>query len=232
MPGPQPGEPDHGCAFAFEERIIAPRTTAKTADVLACMARVSLKARLTCVTIGKRQESGLRQIKTERAIFICIAAMEWRRHFDWIWKSIVASGCGSLVHLLLMEFKTRTGLLPGFDPSTALEAALSRVLADAIPLNIAPWLFSQLNGATLIGLLFGRFFHLLPGGSGLAKGFILGVAGWLVLTMVLFPALGFGVFAFSLGLGVGPTVFSLAMVQAYSLVLGVVYAALQRREFK
>jgi hypothetical protein len=44
---------------------------------------------------------------------------------------------------------------------------------------------------------------------------------------VLFPALGFGVFALSLGLGAGPALFSFAMVQAYSLILGVVYAALQ-----
>jgi hypothetical protein len=31
--------------------------------------------------------------------------------FSWIWKSIVASGCGTLAHMALMELKSRTGRL-------------------------------------------------------------------------------------------------------------------------
>jgi hypothetical protein len=84
-----------------------------------------------------------------------------------------------------------------------------------------------LNGATLIGLLFGRFFNHLPGRSGLTKGFVLGVAGWLLIGLVLFPAIGLGIFAHFPGLGFGPALFSFAMVEAYSLVLGAVYASLQ-----
>jgi hypothetical protein len=43
--------------------------------------------------------------------------------------------------------------------------------------------------------------------------------------MVLFPPFGLG--RFSLRLGFGPAQFSFAMVQAYGLVLGIVYASLQ-----
>ena len=43
---------------------------------------------------------------------------------------------------------------------------------------------------------------------------------------MLFPVVGFGPFAGKLELGVWPAVFSLAMLLAYSVVLGVVYAAL------
>jgi hypothetical protein len=144
--------------------------------------------------------------------------------FGWIWKSIVASICGSLAHAVLMAGKARSGLLPDFDPSTALQMKLAPLFAHLPVAGAEPWLLSQLNGATIIGLLFGRFYHHLPGDSGLAKGFLLGFAGWLLLSLILFPWLGFGAFGGSLA----TAAFSLAMVQAFSLVLGSVYAALQR----
>lgn len=145
--------------------------------------------------------------------------------FDWIWKSLVSSICGSLAHAALMETKLRAGLLPDFDPAGALELKLAPLFAHFSLGGAEPWLLSQLNGATVIGLLFGRFYHHLPGDSGLAKGFLLGVAGWLLLSLVLFPLLGLGPF----GSAIGPAVFSFAMVQAFSLVLGAVYAALQAK---
>ncbi len=147
---------------------------------------------------------------------------------SWIWKSLLASLCGTLAHGALMELKRRAGWLPGFDPAAALQAAMLDLLPPAIPSGLAPWLVSQLNGATIIGLLFGRFFHRVPGRGGLAKGFVLGMAAWLLLGAALFPALGLGPFAASLGLGAWPALFALAMIQAYSLVLGLVYAALAR----
>ena len=53
-----------------------------------------------------------------------------------------------------------------------------------------------------------------------------GIFGWLVMGFVFFPLVGLGPFAGKLDLGVWPAVFSLAMILAYSVVLGVVYAAL------
>ncbi len=153
--------------------------------------------------------------------------MTKKRSYRWIWTSVLASGCGTLAHMGLMELKNGLHVLPQFDPSAALRSTLSPLFANVLHDQAPLWLISQLNGAFLIGLLFGRFFHRLPGRSGLAKGFVLGLAGWLLLGSILFPAIGFGPFAVSLGLGAGPALFSLAMVEAYSVVLGIVYAALQ-----
>ncbi|CCE03458.1 DUF6789 family protein [Bradyrhizobium sp. STM 3809] len=154
--------------------------------------------------------------------------MTMKRSYRWIASSLLASGCGTLAHMGLMELKSGLHILPQFDPASALLAALSPLFANVTHVHAPLWLLSQLNGAFLIGLLFGYFFHRLPGRSGLAKGFLLGLAGWLLLGLGLFPAIGLGPLGISLGLGAGPAVFSLAMVEAYSLVLGVVYAALQR----
>ncbi|MGJ4949987.1 DUF6789 family protein [Bradyrhizobium sp. HKCCYLS20291] len=156
-----------------------------------------------------------------------VDATRTKRSYRWIWSSLVASGCGTLAHMGLMQLKTALHVLPQFDPSSALLDTLSPLLLDVTHVQAPLWLLSQLNGAFIIGLLFGHFFHRLPGRSGLAKGFLLGLAAWLLLGIALFPAIGLGPFGLSLGLGAGPALFSLAMVEAYSLVLGVVYAALQ-----
>jgi hypothetical protein len=43
-----------------------------------------------------------------------------------------------------------------------------------------------------------------------------------------FPLVGLGLFAWDIGLGIKPTLFSLAMVEAYSVVMGTVFALLNR----
>jgi hypothetical protein len=148
--------------------------------------------------------------------------------FNWIWKSLIAGACGSAAQTTLMLLKSRTGLLPGFEPYETLRVAMSQLVGGQVA-PVVPWLLSFLNGSTVIGLLFGRLFHRLPGRSGLAKGFILGLAGWLLIGTLLFPALGYGLFARSAGHGLLPAVASFAMIQIYSLVLGLVYAAMERR---
>ena len=44
--------------------------------------------------------------------------------------------------------------------------------------------------------------------------------------LIFFPVIGLGLFAFGAGLGIAPALLSLAMLLAYSVVLGTVYAAL------
>ena len=41
-----------------------------------------------------------------------------------------------------------------------------------------------------------------------------------------FPMIGLGLFAFKVGLGVSPALFSLAMLLTYSVSMGMVYGAL------
>ncbi len=143
----------------------------------------------------------------------------------WIWKAVIAGFCGSAAHTLLMYLKSQAGLLPAFQPYESLQATLGHLTGSEVH-PIVPWALSFLNGSTILGLCFGRIYAWLPGNRGAAKGVTFGVFGWLVMGFVFFPLVGLGPFAGKLDLGVWPAVFSLAMLLAYSVVLGVVYAAL------
>ena len=127
-----------------------------------------------------------------------------------------------------MYLKSRIGLLPSFQPYESLQLALSHAIGGQVH-PVVPWALSFLNGATLLGFAFGRFYRHLPGRSGAAKGLAFGIAGWLLMGIVFFPLIGLGLFATGLGLGIAPAMFSLAMILAYSLVLGAVYGALDGR---
>lgn len=145
----------------------------------------------------------------------------------WLWKSVAAGLCGTAAHTLLMIFKSRTGLLPGFEPYEALQKTLSYLTAtDVHPL--IPWLFSFANGAVLLGIVFGRIYPRLPGSNGATKGVFFGIAGWLAMGLVFFPLIGLGWFGAGTGLGYQPALFMLAMLLAYSVVTGVAYDIFHR----
>jgi hypothetical protein len=143
----------------------------------------------------------------------------------WVWKSALAGLCGSIAHSLLMYFKFRSGLLPTFQPYDNLQMALSDLIGrDVHPL--VPWALSFLNGSTIVGFVFGRSYRWLPGANGATKGLIYGALGWAVMGLLFFPLLGLGLFATQLGLDAWPALFSLAMLLTYSVVMGMVYSAL------
>ena len=52
---------------------------------------------------------------------------------DWIWKPIIAGSCGTVVHLLFMYFRTRSGLLPSFQPYQSFQLALSQWVGANVP---------------------------------------------------------------------------------------------------
>ena len=104
---------------------------------------------------------------------------------------------------------------------------LNELVGSDVP-AIIPWIISYLNSMTVVGLLFGSSYRLLPGRHGITKGFLAGVLVWLVMGSVFFPLVGLGFFAWDVGLGLRPTLFSLTMVQAYSTVMGKVFAVLNR----
>lgn len=146
----------------------------------------------------------------------------------WIWKSVVAGSAGTVVHFLFMHFKSWTGLLPAFQPYQSFQIALSHWVGANVP-AIVPWALSFLNGMTILGFLFARTNPLLPGKTGAAKGIIFGLIGWIFMGLVFFPLIGLGPFAMSVGSGFGPAVLSLVMLQTYSIVVGMVYVALDAR---
>ena len=82
---------------------------------------------------------------------------------------------------------------------------------------------------TIVGLLFGSSYRLLPGRHGITKGVLVGILVWLIMGSLVFPILGLGPFAWNIGLGIKPALFSFAMVLTYSAVMGVVFAALNAK---
>ena len=124
-----------------------------------------------------------------------------------------------------MFIKSWLGLLPSFQPYEDLQRVLSHWVGSSVH-PVIPWVLSFLNGAVVLGFLFGRTYGLLPGRNGAAKGFVFGVLGWIVMGVLFFPLLGRGLFASQAGLGVLSAFFSLLMLLTYSVIMGVVYSAL------
>lgn len=147
---------------------------------------------------------------------------------DRIWKSLAAGLCGSAAHSGLMFLKYRMGWLPSFHPYEDIQQALSGLVGGSVPPAI-PWALSFLNGAVVLGILFGRLYRFLPGRSGAVKGFVFGVFGWMAMGVLLFPLLGQGLFATQAGLGARPALFSLAMLLTYSIIMGIAYSVLDQK---
>lgn len=139
--------------------------------------------------------------------------------------SFLAGAGATLVHLALMAAKHSTGILPGFEPYEDMQ----RLLASAAGWSLEPpwsWLLPYVNGALVLGFVFGRLFVYLPGRTAIVKGAAFGFGGWLALSLGFFPLAGRGVFAWKLGLGVWPAALAFAMLMLYAIVMSLLYAAL------
>ena len=145
----------------------------------------------------------------------------------WIWKPLVAGLSGTLVHFFFMYLKSQTSLLPSFQPYQNLQQTLAQWVGRDVP-AIVPWLLSLVNGMAILGFLFSRINGLLPGRTGLSKGVIFGLIGWILMGLIFFPLIGLGPFALQAGLGIAPALLSLAMLLTYSVVLATVYVTLDR----
>ena len=159
---------------------------------------------------------------------LAIHRQEWTNGMHMgnrIWKEIVAGVCGSIAHSLLMYFKFWAGLLPSFQPYESLQTTLSHVTGTEVH-PVVPWLLSFLNGSTFVSLAFGHIYRWLPGDTGVIKGLAYGLVGWAIMGFVFFPMIGLGLFGLPAGLGLSPALFSLAMLLTYSVILGMVYGAL------
>ncbi len=144
-----------------------------------------------------------------------------------IWKPLLAGLCGTIVHLSLMSLKSSMGWLPAFQPYESLQHALGDWVGTNVS-PVVPWMLSFVNGTAVLGVLFARINQFLPGQNGITKGLSFGLAGWALMSLVMFPLIGLGPFAVRVGLGVAPALFSLAMLLTYSLAMAVVYGTLER----
>ena len=120
-----------------------------------------------------------------------------------IWKSSAAGLCGSAAHSGLMFLKSWMGWLPSFHPYENLQQMLSHLVGSSVH-PVVPWALSFLNGAVVLGILFGRLYRMLPGRSGAVRGLVFGVFGWIAVGVLLFPMLDQGLFAARAGLGAAP----------------------------
>ncbi|MGB8575060.1 MAG: DUF6789 family protein [Pseudolabrys sp.] len=143
--------------------------------------------------------------------------------FDHIWKSIAAGLCGSAAHSGLMALKSWLRILPTFQPYDNLQMLLTALVGNSVH-PMVPWVLSFFNGSVVLGFLFGHFYQKLPGRTGVMKGVLFGFAVWIAMSLTFFPAIGKGLFAAQAGLGIAPTLFTLAMVLTYSVTLGVAYS--------
>jgi hypothetical protein len=142
--------------------------------------------------------------------------------------SFLAGAGATLVHVALMAAKHRAGILPGFEPYDDLQ----RLLASASGWSLDspwPWLLPYVNGALVLGFVFGRLFAYLPGRTPITKGAAFGLAAWLAMGLGFFPLAGRGLFAAKLGLGGWPAAVTLAMLMIYAIVMSLLYAGLTRQ---
>ncbi|QOZ44231.1 hypothetical protein XH89_12580 [Bradyrhizobium sp. CCBAU 53340] len=142
-----------------------------------------------------------------------------------VWKSIAAGLCGNAAHSAVMFLKRWMGWLPTFHPYRDLQHGLSDWLGGTVHPTV-PWVMSFVNGTLVLGILFRSTYHLLPGHNAVVKGFVFGIIGWIAMGLLYFPILGRGPFAARLELGVLPAAFSLAMVLAYSVFMGIAFSVL------
>jgi len=141
--------------------------------------------------------------------------------------SLLAGSCASMVHALLMAVKHYAGILPGFEPYEDLQ----RLLASVTDYSLAPpwsWLLPYVNGAVILGFVFGKLFALLPLRTTIGKGAAFGLAAWLLMGFGFLPLAGRGLFGVRLGLGATPAALMLAMLMTYSIAMSLLYARLTR----
>jgi hypothetical protein len=89
--------------------------------------------------------------------------------------SLLAGFGATTVHFALMAIKHRAGILPEFEPYEDLQRLLSSVTARSLESPFS-WLLPYINGALIIGFVFGRLFTHLPGSTPIVKGGAFGFA--------------------------------------------------------
>jgi hypothetical protein len=137
--------------------------------------------------------------------------------------SLLAGLGATTVHIALMSIKHRAGILPDFEPYEDLQRLLSSMTTLSLDAPFS-WLLPLINGAVILGFVFGRLFVHLPGRTAIAKGAVFGFAAWLVMGLGLLPLAGRGVFAHELGHGGWPAALMLVMLMMYAIVMSLLYA--------
>ncbi len=135
-------------------------------------------------------------------------------------KGLIAGLVATIVLSLLMMIKAKMGLMPN--------------------LNIIHMLASKMGGAAVMGwtahiaiglgygVIFGLFYQSIPSESGMMKGILLGIAGWLIMMIAIMPMMGAGMFASNMGMVAA--VMTLVLHLIFGAVLGYTFDKLNKEK--
>ncbi|MFU8877704.1 MAG: DUF6789 family protein [Wenzhouxiangellaceae bacterium] len=138
-------------------------------------------------------------------------------------RGIIAGLIATIVLSLLMIVKGMMGVMP--------ELNVIAMLAGQMGGNMMMgWVAHFMIGAVAYGLAFANLQGVLPGGSALVKGIVLGIIGWLVMMVALMPMMGAGLFAMNMGMMA--TVATLVLHIIFGLVLGLAWSMIGAKQDK
>jgi hypothetical protein len=121
----------------------------------------------------------------------------------------------TLAMSVFMVLKVAFGLIPQMD--------IISTLADVIGSSqVAAWLVHFIVGTVIFGGIFSIAYDRMPGATSIAKGVGFATILWLLMMLLVMPAIGAGLFGWHLGLMV--PVATLVLHLVYGFVLGGIYA--------
>lgn len=141
--------------------------------------------------------------------------------------AVIAGVCGTTTQFALRSARKALGVLPDFQPYEDVQ----RFLFDAFGASLPPLLQGMLplvSGALIWSSIFALAYHRIPGQTALRKGLVVALFAWLFTGLVMFPAVGKGVFALHAGPGAWPALVMLVVLVSYCVTLSLVYGWLKR----
>ena len=136
-------------------------------------------------------------------------------------KGMVAGAVATAVLSLVMVLISTTG----FEPQLELTRILLTLLGEPTSLYTLGWILHFAIGSVVLGGMFAHVEPRLGVDTHLKAGVLYGVITWLVVMLVVMPAVGEGYFGF--GLSVFAPIVMLGLQVLYGAVLGRVYGWLQ-----
>ena len=127
---------------------------------------------------------------------------------------LIAGFTATVVLSVLMIAKAMMGVMPELDVIAMLSAMMGAP-------SIIGWAVHFMIGTIAWGGGFALLYALIPGGSAVVKGIVLGVAAWLIMMIAVMPMAGAGFFGMALGI-MAPTM-TLVLHVIFGAVLGAVY---------
>ncbi|ERS81011.1 hypothetical protein Q672_06780 [Marinobacter sp. EVN1] len=123
----------------------------------------------------------------------------------------------TIVLSLIMAMKSQMGVMPDLNVIKMLASQMESGLAMG-------WAAHFMIGVVVYGVGMAVISNIMPGKSSLVGGIILGIAGWLIMMVMLMPMMGAGFFA--MAMGPMAMVATLVLHLIFGSVLGLVYGKL------